>query len=660
MRDELLDEAFVELGIAGTTDYAKVQKMLALALSEAVRSYKPSYGPNDFIRAVCYFGATPDGIKEYDESLMWEHLFEGVVARAAPQDREAWLAQLKAKFGYAPGKYRQYVPEIVYETVLRDVLKYPVKTVLIDAACASSLYATDLGIKSLLAKECDVAICGGGFAAGMGNNCLFAQFSGLARQVVTPLDGRAEGTVFSDGAVVLLLKRLRDAMPAGDHIYGVIRGMGVSSDGKAPAVNVPSVAGQQLAIERAYKNGAIEKSTIQYVEAHATATSGDVVEFTSLQNVFSGEARPQGKLAIGSGKALIGHTGWASGAASIIKILNGFRDRTIPAQYSFRQANERFRLAESAFDIPTSNTVWKGNIDGLPRRAAVNGFGFGGTNAHVILEEFDRVYHAQLCSGEPPKLRQSKRMVLFGMTSLFPGWDGIADNIGDKRRFDRSDFKLPTKKLVLPDVKEHMSYTQYLSLMASDSLLQLLISHGVDLSRIGIVLSFNDKCEKACIANQFIYEDRVKRLLRSMAGSSDKTPVDVAIEAHFERLHREHLTTGPYTLPGIMPNVITGRVANMYDIKGPNFTLGEGASHSLMSLKIAQEYLNGSDVDAMLCGGMNLDNSVFAHDCGVAQSSGQDGIVAFGVTTEAFALAMGLPIMAVLTVTGMQAYRQAA
>ncbi len=635
LTDAILEQAADKAAIAFPPDYARVQKMMYLALHEALgrANLSDQTGLLDGVRA--FLGATPDGIAEYDDALVIRHLEQQLVSNAHGEQRQALETALRETL--PTGSPEQFSPSVVYDQVLRDVLNRDVPVIQVDAACSSSLYAIDLAAKSLASGDSSVAVCGGAFAAGIGNNCMFAQFGGLARTAIRPFDEKAEGTVFCDGAVVLLLRRLRDAIADGNPVYGVIRGMGLSSDGRAAAVNVPVSAGQKLAIERCYEHSGIDKDSIQYVEAHATSTSGDAVEFSSLKQVFGDRDTHLPRIGLGSNKALIGHTGWASGASAVAKMLMSFGSRTMAGQHGLDEVNRKFDIESSPFDIPRLNDEWPTNIDGEPRRCAINGFGFGGTNAHLILEEFDARYHSELVSRNAPGAPDSP-CVIVGVNSVFPGAGTLADRVTSKRIFEAGDFTLPPGKLVLPDIREHMARAQFLAVMAADPLLALLRERGVDFARVGIVLAFNDKCERGCAANLHIYKDRLLRLMRQEPGAAE---LEQATREWYSAFEASHLATNPYTLAGIMPNVITGRVANLFDLKGPNFIVGDNRNHGLEAVQIAQDLVRHGDADVVLCGGLHLESSPFR-----TGQEEQEGIVMFAVAGEKLAKEHGLPVYA--------------
>jgi acyl transferase domain-containing protein len=295
-------------------------------------------------------------------------------------------------------------------------------------------------------------------------------------------------------------------------VLGVVRGVGVSSDGKSPAINVPQSKGQSIAIRRAYDTSHIDTNSIQYVEAHATATPvGDAVEFGALQRAITRNPELP-RIELGSVKALVGHTGWAAGAASVIKLCKAFESRTIPPQYNYNSPNPAIDLNASPFQISTTAKPWPAN-SGSPRRAAINGFGFGGTNAHLILEEFHPAYHAKLCAAVVRKAPAIPTLAVIDAAALFPSANGFDRNATKgQHAFARAALRLPKGQRLLPDVTEHMDSGQYLALLAAEQVLPALGDRLKDLrGEIGIVIGVESKTERGIRANQRIFLDRLKR-----------------------------------------------------------------------------------------------------------------------------------------------------
>lgn len=262
----------------------------------------------------------------------------------------------------------------------------------VDAACASTLIAVDNAMRDLAEGRSDLVVAGGSqVSTPVPIASVFCQLGALSRrQQIRPFDKDADGTILGEGIGMIVLKRLRDAERDGDRIYAVIRGVGVSSDGRGVSVMAPRVEGEEMALRRAYEMAGVSPHSVGLIEAHGTATAaGDAAEIEALTRVFGEHQngdRPQW-CAVGSVKSMIGHTMPASGAASLIKTALALYHKVLPPTLNCDEPNPKLRLHETPFYVNTTTRPW---IHGraTPRRAGVNSFGFGGVNAHVVLEEY--------------------------------------------------------------------------------------------------------------------------------------------------------------------------------------------------------------------------------------------------------------------------------
>jgi acyl transferase domain-containing protein/NAD(P)H-dependent flavin oxidoreductase YrpB (nitropropane dioxygenase family) len=260
----------------------------------------------------------------------------------------------------------------------------------VDAACASSLAAVEVAVRMLQAGTCDMAIVGG--CDTMMSPFVYLSFS--KTQALSPsghcrpLSSEAEGIIISEGIVITILKRLSDAEKDGDHIYAVIKGTGSSSDGKAKGITAPSARGQIRALEQAYTNAATAPESIDLIEMHATGTLiGDSVEIEALQEFFG--FHKDHSCALGTVKSMIGHTKSAAGLASLAKTALALHYKILPPTLGVTNPNPLLENRESPFYINTETRPWIKRKKYLPRRAGVSAFGFGGTNFHAVLEEYD-------------------------------------------------------------------------------------------------------------------------------------------------------------------------------------------------------------------------------------------------------------------------------
>lgn len=261
----------------------------------------------------------------------------------------------------------------------------------VDAACAASLAATRMAITELVTGRTDMMLTGG---VDTDNSIFmymcFSKTPAFSRsQQVRPFDAESDGMIVGEGVGMVVLKRLADAERDGDQIYAVIKGIGASSDGRYKSIYAPRPDGQAKALVRAYEDAGISPETMGLIEAHGTGTmAGDPAEFATLSRVFGDHAPQKQAIALGSVKSQIGHTKAAAGAASLIKAALALHHKVLPPTLNVTTPNPKFNFEESPFYLNTETRPWMRRVDQTPRRAGVSSFGFGGTNFHVVLEEY--------------------------------------------------------------------------------------------------------------------------------------------------------------------------------------------------------------------------------------------------------------------------------
>ena len=211
-------------------------------------------------RLRCILGATAEGIAEYGSATILERVRDVVFDLDEPEPhRVAFAGSLEMLLGTRRVDPTSLAPHASLGAVIERFLGTGAQLTLIDAACASSLYAIELGMRELRDGDADLIIVGGVFAPGAELHPLFARMQMLSRTGCFPFDARADGIVFGEGAAMLALERLGDALATGHRNHAVIRGAGLSSDGRSAAVNVPRAAGQALALERAYSSAGVDR-----------------------------------------------------------------------------------------------------------------------------------------------------------------------------------------------------------------------------------------------------------------------------------------------------------------------------------------------------------------------------------------------------------------
>jgi acyl transferase domain-containing protein len=260
----------------------------------------------------------------------------------------------------------------------------------VQTACSTSLVAVHLACQSLLGGESDMALAGGVSVRVPQRIGYQYQEGGILSPDghCRPFDHRARGTIGGSGVGVVLLKRLADALAAGDHVHAVIKGSAINNDGSMKVgYTAPSVEAQAEVIAEAQFVAGIEADSIGYVEAHGTATAlGDPIEVEALTQAFRQSTERKRYCALGSVKSNVGHLDAAAGVTGLIKAVLALKHKEIPASLHFEEPNPKIDFSSSPFYVNARLSPWEAG-DGAPRRAGVNSFGIGGTNAHVILEE---------------------------------------------------------------------------------------------------------------------------------------------------------------------------------------------------------------------------------------------------------------------------------
>ena len=293
----------------------------------------------------------------------------------------------------------------------------------LDAACASSLYALKFAAEELLAGRSDAMLAGGLSRP----DCLytqmgFSQLQAISRSgLCSPFDHKGDGLVVGEGAGIVVLKRLQDAIDQGDVIYATIAGIGLSNDVGGNLMS-PDTEGQQRAMRAAYQQADWSPQDVDLIECHGTGTPiGDAVELSSLQSLWQDLEHRQQRCVIGSVKSNIGHLLTAAGAAGLIKVLLAMKHQQLPPTANFERAAKTLPLADSPFEVLAESRPWSQREAGTPRRAAISAFGFGGINAHALLQQW------QGSEIEPSALatQQAPAIAVIGMEAQFGPWRSL-------------------------------------------------------------------------------------------------------------------------------------------------------------------------------------------------------------------------------------------
>jgi len=652
---------------ADSVDHEFTTMWLRHALLQAMRGVHRRDGDR-FSFAVGY---TADGNQHLEEALVLSGATTRLAALAGDDPASAGLLDaagrvLNARLHLGRAGAAAFLPDGVGRAAMEGVLPTDSELVMVDTACSSSLYAVDIGVKSLLLGTTDIAVCGGSFALGPRGAVLFSKLHGLSKGgVVRSLDRGADGVLFSDGAGVVTLKRLSRARADGDTVLGIVAGFGSSSDGKGKAIYAPSAAGQQLAVERAMASPGVEPDHIDWVIAHATGTpAGDLAEFTGLRTSMPARHPVQ----VTSNKSLIGHTGWAAGVVSIIEVLLALRHEAIPGQHRFESAPDAFELDGGMLRISKDSVQWPRRAE-RPRAASVSGFGFGGTNAHVVLQEDDG-------RGLPvPAVQADEPIVIVDWSAKLPGLEERSDverwvrgeGVEPDASFGDAYPTPPFQKVRLPPGTLRTLDRCQLMLLESVFGLEEVLGDfwAANRDRTAVFAGHMGATRNSTLYALRCYLGEMRDLLEAGAPEAWTGGLAELFDRYAEQVRGLVPESNENSFPGIMPNVIPARVANYLDFHGPNMTIDAGLASTLSAFEVAARYLRAGDVDLALVAGINGNATPEAQAlldalAGANASPVAEGVVTFAVVRESTARAEGLPVLARLGGTELEAATVAA
>lgn len=581
-----------------------------------------------------------------DEAIVTEAVAWNVAQRLSACDTSPSLtdvarlrAEISQHFGCRTDDPGRLLPDRMIRSAAVGLLPADADAIIIDAACSSSLYSVDLGIKLLTQGRCDIAYCGGVFSVTPRYNVAFSKLGGLTRTGrVRSFDQAADGTLFSDGAAIVALKTLDRAHDDGDSVLGVIAGFGASSDGRGKAIFAANPAGQIRCVQRARDAAGLTGADIDWVICHGTGTpAGDATELDALAS-----GAPAGGLVCASNKPLIGHTGWSAGIVSMIHALLTIEHRRIPAQHGFVMGPPGSPIGDSVV-IATSEgspADWA-DRDGKPI-VAVSSFGFGGTNAHMLIR------------GDPGRETARKtgpgqdRIVLVAWSAHLPG---DPDRAEIKRSISGTwtgprDFGAvypipPFEESLLPARTAHaMDRGQLMALRLAARFVAeygelwapVRDTTGVVAAQTSLPPGSVDnllRCYATDLKAVFTQEDDAKALDAFLADICSATP-----------------PTGKDTLPGITPSILASRLASRYDLHGPAMLVDTGPASGHTALHVASLYLQAGDVDmALVLGVSTVTRPGLAPLIGADPAGHTEGAFLLALTRESLALEHGWTVL---------------
>lgn len=505
------------------------------------------------------------------------------------------------------------------------LLGFSGKAYCLDAACASTLYALHNAARALQRHECDLMLAGGVSATDPATTHVgFCALSAMSRtDRCRPFLADADGLIPSEGAAVFALKRLSDAQKAGDTILAVIRGTGLSNDGRGSGLLAPAESGQVRCLETAYAASGIDPSTVQFVECHGTGTPvGDATELRTLQRIFKNNPA----LPIGSAKANFGHLMTAAGGVGLLKLIGAFNAQELPPAPESNPLSEAVR--SSGLCLVTEPEPWTENANGLPRRAAINAFGFGGNNAHLILDEAPsdaqtkpsskrskgKTVAKKVTSSTDPSSQQASvkaknqpaiAIVSIGFKSRhcqnFEQFQKqlFADNLPQAMRARTADhFELPLPGLAFPPVDLQAALSQQTLLLAATHEALENVKSTFPAERSGAFIGMSTDPDAARHSARWRLSSEWKKFAPESLDSDKLKALQDALHPPAQASH----------VIGTMPNMPANRLSFQHRLQQSTYTVSAEELSGDYALQEAIESLQSGQLDAAIVGASDLSN----------------------------------------------------
>jgi PfaB family protein len=521
-------------------------------------------------------------------------------------------------------------------------------TMTLDAACASSLYAVKLACDELSSFRADAMLAGGISRP----ECLYTQvgFSQLRALSTSgrcaPFDQTADGLVVGEGAGILVLKRLDDALRDQDTIFAVIKGIGLSNDMRGNLL-APDSEGQVRAMRQAYESAGWSPKDVDLIECHGAGTPvGDAVELQSLRHLWGETGWAMGQCPIGSIKSMIGHLLTGAGAAGMIKTLLALKHQTLPPSLNFSRAPAKSPIHDSPFRVQTEPEPWKKRDENTPRRAAVSAFGFGGINSHLLFEEYRieipdsrsatinqwstiplhqssiqvpiAIVGMSAAFGPLTSLKDFQEAILNGKTILSKrpqgrwngcdalahrylggaaSWGGFMENLA----IDLEEFRIPPNEI--PDILiQHMLMLK----VSMDAMKDAGLPLRQERPRMGAVIGIEFDFEATDFHLRWNLFNQVRKWKKQ--GRLNPDLFDREETGSWQASLQDALgppLTNTRTL-GALGGIIASRIAREFRLGGPSFVVSGEAASGLKALEIGVRSLQQHETDMVLAGAVDL------------------------------------------------------
>ncbi|MGC9403820.1 beta-ketoacyl synthase N-terminal-like domain-containing protein [Vibrio genomosp. F10 str. 9ZC157] len=513
----------------------------------------------------------------------------------------------------------------------------------LDAACASSVYSLKLACDYLNTGKADMMLAGAvsgadPFFINMGFSIFHAYPD---HGVSAPFDSNSKGLFAGEGAGVLVLKRLADAERDGDNIYAVVSGIGLSNDGRGQFVLSPNSKGQVQAFERAYEAAELSPESIEVIECHATGTPlGDKVELTSMERFFSDKLKGSNAPLIGSAKSNLGHLLTAAGMPGIMKMIFAMKEGVLPPSINLDRPLSSPDGLFGEHTLPRQVQSWPDKAGNTERCAGVSVFGFGGCNAHLLLEAYSETSRPTSQASESlSSLAQPKALKITGLASHFGSLQSVNEFDHAIKTNDNAFIKLPNKRwkgldrhpellsqlglhgvpsgayidqfdldflrFKVPPNEDDRLISQQLLLMkvADEAIRDAKLEAG---QKVAVLVAMETELEM----HQF--RGRVN-LHSQLADSLENMGIDLT-EAEYKALETIAMDSvmdaaklNQYT--SFIGNIMASRISSLWDFNGPAFTISAAEQSVARCIDVAENLMSQESIDAVVIAAVDLSGS---------------------------------------------------
>ncbi|GAB5552552.1 MAG: hypothetical protein Sapg2KO_21430 [Saprospiraceae bacterium] len=503
----------------------------------------------------------------------------------------------------------------------------------LDAACATSLYAIKLACDELQTGKADMMLAGAVSASDqlfihMGFS-IFHAYAPMDKKFV-PFDKESAGLVSSEGAGMVLLKRLADAERDGDQIIGVIGGIGLSNDGRGKFLLSPNPKGQNLAFERTYLNNEISPKDTAYIECHATGTPlGDITELNSIANYFS---KYDSKPLLGSVKSNLGHLLTAAGMTGLLKVLLAMQHEVIPPNINLTNPIQSDSNWDGSDRMIVHHTPWTAE----KKQAGINSFGFGGTNAHMVVQNYlgkelarsnqQVPLQSMAIVGMDAHFGDAKNLEAFYHT-IYNGdqhfkalpknrWKGIEANSSLLKKYGFENGRPPKgayieefeidllRYKIQPKEAERLHPQQALLLKVADNAIKDagLQEH----QNVAVLVAMETELAIHQCLSRWDLEWQIKEALANTNLELEETAVAELIKLAKKGLYHREGTPAPSEFTSFIGNLMASRISALWDFSGAAFTVSCGENSVFKALEVAQNLLSLGEVDAVVVGAVDF------------------------------------------------------